>query len=78
MNDTRRKLIAEAFLKLEEALGMIEQAAEEEREYFDNMPENMQSGEKGTKADEDADALQNIHDEIQSAAEQLNEVIGEA
>jgi hypothetical protein len=64
MNDARRKLLSKALELLTEAHGMLTQAAEEEQDYFDNMPENMQSGDKGSRAEEIADSLQNAVSEL--------------
>jgi hypothetical protein len=51
LNAQRRKLIEAARMKLEDAKNDIEQARDDEQEYFDNMPESMQSGEKGSRAE---------------------------
>jgi len=39
---------------------LVTEAAEEEREYAENMPENMQASEKFDKAEEAADLLDEI------------------
>lgn len=62
MNKARRKEIDKAVALIQEAKDILESTAEEEQEYYDNMPENMQSGEKGERA--------------QSAAESLQEAVG--
>jgi len=62
MNKLRRFALAGAALLLDEAKGIIEDAAIEEREYYDNMPESLQSSERGETADEMADALQGAAD----------------
>jgi len=67
MNDERRKEITKAQALIDEAKGILENCESEEREYFDNMPENMQSGEKGQKAEAAADALQEAVDNLDSA-----------
>lgn len=66
MNKDRRKKIDAAIAKLEalkgpleEAKSELETARDEEQEYYDNMPENMQSGEKGENAEADVNALDN-------------------
>lgn len=68
MNKERRKQIDEAIKLLEQAkpliedaTSMIETAKDEERDFYDNMPENMQSGDKGQAADAAADALEEVH-----------------
>lgn len=71
MNETRRKTIREAITLLQavveaydRAYSLIEDAASEEREYYDNMPENMKEGERGQKADEIAELLEGVRDEM--------------
>ena len=48
MNDSRRKQLSAATTLITQAIGIIEEVREEEQESFDNMPEGMQSGEKGS------------------------------
>lgn len=44
MNRQRRKYLARAERLLGEARAIIEQARDEEQDFLDNMPENMQGG----------------------------------
>lgn len=64
MNAERRKQIDAAILLVayaQEAKSAAQEAIDEiaqaEREYFDNMPESLQAGEKGQRAEEVSDAL---------------------
>lgn len=75
MNKSRRKelgraidLLSEIKDKLEEAKSIVEQAATEERDYYDNMPESMQQGDKGSDADQAASNLE----EVQNSLEELD------
>lgn len=75
MNKDRRKeiskivgLLQEISVKLDEAKLIVEQVAQEEREFYDNMPENMQSGDNGQKADQAASDLE----EVQSTLENID------
>jgi hypothetical protein len=84
MNKTRRQAIASAVAKIEEAKDLLAVAAaiitgasEEEREYYDNMPEGLQGSEKGEIADaaatgleEAANALTELDDTLQEALDQ--------
>lgn len=56
MNPQRRKQIARISGDLKGLKDEIEELGEEEQEYFDNMPENLQEGERGQAA-KDAIAL---------------------
>jgi hypothetical protein len=68
VNAARRKLIQEAIDKMHEAKALLEQACSEEEEYKDNMPENMQSGEK-------YDTAERACETIQEAVDQLDEIV---
>jgi len=72
MNDARRKELKKATELLSgieaaynEAKELIESAKDGEREYADNMPENMKSGERGEQAESAADALEEAFDAME-------------
>jgi len=67
MNIERRKRIEEARALLEQAKEIISGCQEQEREYFDNMPEAFQQGERGQRAEEAADALDSATTSIDEA-----------
>lgn len=71
MNAARRKAIAESVVLLEQAQEALDAAANEERDYYDSMPESIQGGEKGQKAEEAADALAEV-------AQDLGDIINRA
>jgi len=73
MNDERRKNIAKARDLLTEARVLIETARDEEQEYYDNMPESFQSGDKGEKASAAADALGEVASELEDFDGKLEE-----
>lgn len=53
LQERMQKLIEEA-CSLREA---IDEVRDEEQEYFDNMPESLQNGDKGQKAQQAIDAM---------------------
>lgn len=57
MNAERRKRIEKVRADLSNLKAEIEAIAQDERDYADNMPENMQSGDRHDRAEEAADAL---------------------
>lgn len=75
MNKERRKELEKARGHLEEAKAIISDAASEERDYYDNMSENLQGGEKGEKAGTDADNLEAAEQTLDEIISQLNEAI---
>ena len=58
---------------LENLKGDIEEVLEEETEYRDNIPENMQQSERYETADQNCDCLQSAYDSMEEAIEQLEE-----
>lgn len=77
MNNDRRKRIRNALNLIEQARDILDECAQEEQEYFDNMPEPLQGGERGEKAGEDANTLSDAHDEADALAGNLSDLLGE-
>ena len=75
MNDQRRKEIAKAIALLKDAYEIVNECASEERDYFDNMPESLQSSDKGQNAEEAADTLDEVVSNIECAIEDIESVI---
>ena len=71
MNTQRRKATSMALAKIREGLSELEACRDEERDYYDNMPESFQNGEKGERANEMAEALEQACGEIESSCDEL-------
>ena len=76
MNNTRRKSLRELIEKTEGIKQEIEEIKTEEEEYYNNMPEAFQDGEKGDRAqtvieylDEAMTAAGDMIENLTSAAE---------
>jgi len=76
MNAQRRKEIDNIISKLEDLKQDIVSMQDEEQGYFDNMPEGLQSSEKGEKAESAVDALDNSVSLINDAIDSLMESMG--
>ncbi len=77
MNNERRKELTEVnaiIHQQEEQLRAIEQA---EREAFENMPENMQEGERGQKMEENADEMDSVASELEELRNRIDEIINQ-
>jgi flagellar biosynthesis chaperone FliJ len=82
MNNQRRKAIQEVMEQLSAPLDTItdlkeqlEAIMDEEQEYYDNMPESLQGGEKGDMAQEAIDQISeavSTLDEICSSIEEVS------
>lgn len=76
MNNTRRKNLRELIETTEGIKSKIEELRTEEEEYYNNMPESFQDGEKGDRAqtvieylDEAMTAAGDVIENLTSAAE---------
>jgi flagellar biosynthesis chaperone FliJ len=81
MNKERRKEIEKAIALLQEISPKWDEVreicllvGEAEREYYDNMNDNLKGGDKGTQADDAATQLEEVHNEIDTC--DLAELIG--
>ena len=64
MNKARRKELSRAVELLGEAQSIIESCRDEEQEYMDNMPENLQESEKYCAAEEAVNNMDEAYDKI--------------
>lgn len=67
MNKARRKALDEVISKIEEAKELLENLQEEEEEYRDNMPENLQGSERYEAADAAVDNMSSAVDALDEA-----------
>ena len=77
MNKDRRKAIAESIERIQSEIENLRALAEEEQEYADNMPENMQGSEKHDMAEELANNMQSYIDEIETAIQSIEEEVNQ-
>lgn len=82
MNKERRKRIELVKNKIDNILsiinetkGEIEEIKDEEQDYFDNIPENLQSGERASKSENAIDLLENCFDVCDYIEDYLIELI---
>lgn len=67
MNKARRKALDEVISKIEEAKELLENLQAEEKEYRDNMPENLQGSERYEAADAAVDNMSSAVDALDEA-----------
>lgn len=73
MNAARRKSLAELAGKITDLVSEVETFRDEEQEYYDNMPENMQGGDKGQAAESAVAALDEASNSLNEAVSQIEE-----
>ena len=66
MNPKRREFIAKAADLINQAKGILEECRDDEQEYYDNMPENLQNGDKGNTAQEGIGVLEEAIDALEN------------
>lgn len=74
MNKARRARIGLLLGKLQDLQAEAEEIRDEEQEYFDNMPEGLQGGDKGQQAEQDASNLSECADGIEQAVQALGSI----
>ncbi len=75
MNKNGRKELERALGKLDEVRIMVEGVASEERDKYDNMPENLQGGEIGVSLEASADRLEEVDGDFDTLINALEEAM---
>ena len=73
MNNQRRKQIADLEAKLEQIKEALEVIYDEEQEALENVPEKFQETDRHYEAQEKADILDEVAQEIEALIERLQE-----
>lgn len=71
MNKTRRKAIQDVIARLETLRDEVESLLNEEQDYYDNMPESFQNGDKGSAASDAISYMESASGYIDNAIEEL-------
>ena len=72
----RRKEVARAVAMIVEAKSILETCRDEEQDYFDNMPESFQDGQKGEDAQTAIDALDEAVSQMDDVSQALGDIAG--
>lgn len=73
MNRARRDKLSELMLKIESLSFELEALKDEEDEYRENMPENLQYGEKYEASETASDNMGSAIDSLNEAMDYINE-----
>ena len=76
MNKTRRKVLTRIKDSLSDACENIEILYDEEYEYLENMPENLQNSERHEQAENAVSSLDEAMTSINNAIDCIEEAIG--
>jgi len=72
--ESRADRLNEVHQSVEDAMSEVEMLHDELQEWYDNMPENFQNGDRGTTVQEAADAMESIKDKLEEAIEEMDGV----
>lgn len=72
MNKSRRESLRRASSLLTQANQIIDMACSQESDYLDNIPENMQSGDRYEKAETAVSELENALDCVSNAIDHVS------
>lgn len=75
MNKTRREELNKLTDQIAEIRDAVQALADEEQEYFDNMPESLQTGEKGEAAEAAISELNEAIGALENAEANLNSAV---
>lgn len=74
MNNTRRKSIQNVISRIEELKEDLETILDDEQEYLDNMPENLQESSRAETAQEAIDNMEMVVNSLDECIDTLGEV----
>ena len=75
MNNDRRKRLNEVKERITAILCTIEEVRDEEEAAYENLPESLQESERGEKMYEAVEGLQDLYDNLESAADDIESII---
>lgn len=75
MNKKRRAELTAIAESLEKLHNRVEACKDEEEDYLNNIPENLQGSDKYDQADANVDSLNAVLSSLEEAANELDEVI---
>lgn len=75
MNKTRRKALKDVTGQIMSAREGLQVVLEEEEEYRDNMPENLQASQRYEEADTCVETLQSAVDSLDEIVESISEIV---
>ena len=73
MNNVRRKALSTLRDTIEDAKSALEALKDEEQEYYDNMPESLQGGEKASAAENAVSMMDDAIDSLETAVSSIDE-----
>lgn len=74
MNKLRKQKIRDVRKEIETCKDNLQKILDEERDYFDNMPENLQGSMRGSDSEDAIDTMENCIEELENIINELMEI----
>lgn len=74
MNKQRRQKIRDVRKGIENCKDNLQKILDEEQDYFDNMPENLQGSMRGSESEDAIDTMENCIEDLENIIKELTEI----
>ena len=71
MNKQRRQKIRDVRKEIENCKENLQKILDEEQDYFDNMPENLQGSMRGSDSEDAIDTMENCIEDLENIVNEL-------
>lgn len=75
MNKVRRQQLRKWLEDMENIKSELETICSNEQDYFDNMPENLQGGQRGSDSEEAIETMEDAVSAIEEAISAIEEIV---
>lgn len=74
MNKQRKQKIRDVIKEIENCKDNLQKILDEEQDYFDNMPENLQGSMRGSDSEDAIDTMENCIEDLENIINELMEI----
>ena len=74
MNKQRKQKIRDVRKEIENCKDNLQKILDEEQDYFDNMPENLQGSMRGSDAEDAIDTMESCIEDLENIIKELTEI----
>ena len=74
MNKQRRQKIRDVKKEIENCKENLQKILDEEQDYFDNIPENLQGSMRGSDSEDAIDTMENCIEDLENIIKELTEI----
>lgn len=74
MNKQRKQKIRDVRKEIENCKDNLQKILDEEQDYFDNMPENLQGSARGSDSEDAIDIIESCIEDLENIIKELTEI----